>query len=315
MRLVSVNIFTVLLIFSASIFSAFASSINPPTPPQTVPMSAGARQNLDFVLTWWREVIEARHTELAEKFQAEDYIQHNPNIPTGRAAFVRFFSSLGPPVNPLPEKLAHPPVVKGAKGDFVWLIFEHQDKDPRDPAKVYYYNSFDILRLQDGKIQEHWDSSKKFPGAPVFVPSSAPPPSKWNAGAVSKEEEQSVALATEELKDILQYGHLELADHSMDAGYIQHNPNVPQGRDGFTQFMSRIAGRTPQEIKPEWKRAPVLTLANGPYVLMMWDRTDNDPSDPTKQYTWNHFDVLRMENGRVKEHWDEAQIMPPPAGN
>ena len=98
-------------------------------------------------------------------------------------------------------------------------------------------------------------------------------------------------------------------------GYIQHNPRVPQGRDGFKQFMSRVPGRTPEEIKPEWKNSPVLTLINGPYSFMMWDRTDNDPSDPTKQYTWNHFDVLRMENGRVKEHWDEAQIMPPPAGN
>jgi predicted SnoaL-like aldol condensation-catalyzing enzyme len=268
-----------------------------------------------LVLKWWRGVLEARHTELAEKFQAEDYIQHNPNVPTGSLAFVKFFSSLGPPVNPIPKELAHPPVVKGAKGDFIWLIFEHQDKDPRDPAKKYYCNSFEILRVQNGKIQEHWDSSKKVPGSPVFVPSTAPPPSKWNAGTRSKEEEQNVALATEELKDMLQYGHLELADKSMDAGYIQHNPNVPQGRDGFKQFMSRTPGRTPQEIKPEWKNAPVLTLANGPYVVMMWDRKSKDPDDPTKEYTWNHFDVLRMENGFVKEHWDEAQIMPLPAGN
>jgi hypothetical protein len=61
---------------------------------------------------------------------------------------VKFFSSLGPPVNPIPKELAHPPVVKGAKGDFVWLIFEHQDKDPRDPAKKYYYNSFETPRAE-----------------------------------------------------------------------------------------------------------------------------------------------------------------------
>jgi len=28
----------------------------------------------------------AHHVELAPKYQAEDYIQHNPNIATGRAA-------------------------------------------------------------------------------------------------------------------------------------------------------------------------------------------------------------------------------------
>jgi predicted SnoaL-like aldol condensation-catalyzing enzyme len=106
---------------------------------------------------------------------------------------------------------------------------------------------------------------------------------------------------------MLQYGHVELADKIMDPGYIQHNPNVPQDRDGFKQFMG-TRGRPSEEIKAEWKSAPVLTLADGPYVLMMWNRDDKDPSDATKTYTWNHFDLLRIENGLVKEHWDEAMI-------
>ena len=52
---------------------------------------------------------------------------------------------------------------------------------------------------------------------------------QWNTGKLSKEEEKTLAMATEELKDMLQYGHLELADKTMDPGYIQHNPNVPAG--------------------------------------------------------------------------------------
>ncbi len=84
-----------------------------------------------MVLKWWREVIEAHHTELAEKYLAEDYIQHNPNVPTRRAAFLKVFSSV-PPTNPIPEKLARPPVVEGAKeGDFVWLVFEDEAKEIR----------------------------------------------------------------------------------------------------------------------------------------------------------------------------------------
>jgi len=43
----------------------------------------------------------------------------------------------------------------------------------------------------------------------------------------------------------------------------------------------------------------------------MWDRKDKDPSDSTKDYTWNHFDTVRIENGLIKEHWDEAEIAPP----
>jgi predicted SnoaL-like aldol condensation-catalyzing enzyme len=59
---------------------------------------------------------------------------------------------------------------------------------------------------------------------------------------------------------------------------------------------------------------PVLTLANGPYAFMMWERTAKDPDDPSREYKWNHFDVVRMENGLIKEHWDEARINAPAAG-
>lgn len=137
-----------------------AESINPATQPQTAPMTAKEKKNLTFVLDFTREVLQARHTELSPKYQAEDYIQHNPNIPNGRAAFVAFFSRR-PPVNPIPAKLDPVPVVTGAKGDFVWLIMEREDKDPRDPSKTYHYNTFDVYRLENAKIQEHWDSAQK----------------------------------------------------------------------------------------------------------------------------------------------------------
>ena len=295
-----------------------AESINPPTTTQTAPSNAQEKKNLDTVLAWWREVIEGGHLDLAPKYQAEDYIQHNPNANTGRAGFVEFFSKFSKPKNPIPAKLANPPVVVGAKGDFVWLIFESEPTDPRDPSKTYHANSFDVLRIQNGKVQEHWDSAQKMPGSGAVVTGVSPkPPMQWNTGKLSKEEQQTLVLATEELKDMLQYGHLELADKTMDPGYIQHNPNVPQGRDGFKQFMSRIPGRRPEDakpIKPEWLNPPALTLIDGPYSLMMWDRMAKDPDDPSKEYKWNHFDVVRAENGLIKEHWDEARINPPQPG-
>lgn len=292
-----------------------AESINPATSPQTAPMDKQAKKNLDMVLDWWRVVIQNRQMDQAPKYQAADYIQHNPSINTGRDAFIAFFSSLPKPKVANPDKLERQPVVKGAKGDYVWLIFESEQKDPRDPSKTYHSNSFDVLRIQDGKVQEHWDSAMKMPGSGNINTGVSPkPPMQWNTGKLNKEEEQTLALATEELKDMLQYGHLELADKTMDPGYIQHNPNVPQGRDGFKEFMSKIPGRRPEDAKPikaEWPNPPALTLIDGPYSLMMWDRMAKDPDDPSKMYTWNHFDVVRMENGKIKEHWDEARINAP----
>jgi predicted SnoaL-like aldol condensation-catalyzing enzyme len=195
-------------------------------------------------------------------------------------------------------------VVKGAKGDFVWLVFEYEGKDSHDPSKVIRGNSFDILRIQSGKIQEHWDSARKSPGSPPFVPSTAAAPSSWNPGAMSPEEQVNLKLATEFSKDILQYGHVELTDQITDPNFIEHNANVPQSRAGFEQFLSHSPDRAPQPIKPEWKTPPVLTIADGPYVVMMWGREDKDPSDPSKVYTRNYFDVLRIQNGLIQEDWN-----------
>ena len=312
MRLALVKPWWIAILLLTFTIPSAGESINPATKPQVAPMTAQEKKNLGFVMDWWREVLYAGHFELAPKYQAENYIQHNPNANTGRAGFVEFFTGLGrKPMNPIPKMMPaeQMPVVSGAKGDYVWLIFEHEDKDPRNAANTYHYNSFDVLRIENGHVQEHWDSTQKMAGTGAVTSGVSPRPlMQWNTGRLSKQEEQTLAMATEELKDMLQYGHLELADKTMDPDYIQHNPNVPQGRDGFKQFMSRVPGRTPRDIKPEWVNALVLTLINGPYSFMMWERTAKDPDDPNREYKWNHFDVVRTENNLIKEHWDEARM-------
>ena len=191
MRFSNVRLSAAAFVLAAGVGRLPAESINPPTTPQTAPMSKQEKKNLDMVLEWWRVVIQNRQMDESAKYQAEDYIQHNPNVPTGRAGFVAFFSKLPKPNVADPKKLASEPVVKGAKGDFVWLIFETESKDPRDPAKTYHSNSFDLLRIQNGKVQEHWDSAQKMAGSGAVKTGVSPkPPMQWNTGKLSKEEEK-----------------------------------------------------------------------------------------------------------------------------
>ena len=142
---------------------AQAELINPPTKPQMAPMTAQEKKNLDMVLTWWRVSASKRAMWTGRpSIRPRDYIQHNPNINTGRAGFVAFFTKLRrKPIDPIPASLPNTPVVMGAKGDFVWLIFETEAKDPRNPANTYHSNTFDVMRIQNGKVQEHWDSAQK----------------------------------------------------------------------------------------------------------------------------------------------------------
>jgi predicted SnoaL-like aldol condensation-catalyzing enzyme len=288
-------------------WSAFGQSVQPghlPTRKQTGPMTPAEEKNLAFVLRWWREVVESRHTELAVKYAAEDFIQHNPNIPTGRAALLKVFQGLGPAIDPIPDHLVHPPVVEGAKGDFVWMVFEHQGKDPKDPTQPIFAYSFDLLRLQNGKIQEHWDSARKEPGSAPFVPSKAPAPSTWITAKPTTAESQNLAIATRFEKDVVEYGHIEYMDELLSSSFTEHNPGVPADRAGLKEFIHNLPDHQPQEIKPVWKHAPVLAFANGPFVVMMWEKRDKDPSDSNLEYTRNYFTILRIEDGLVQEIWN-----------
>ena len=128
---------------------------------------------------------------------------------------------------------------------------------------------------------------------------------------LSPQEKKNLEIATVEFKDILQYGHVELAEMVMAPTYIQHNPNVPTGRAAFVDFFSKV--RKPEPIKAEWKDKPKLTIVSGSYVFMMFKRENKDPDDPTKTYPAYWFDMVRVDSGMVQEHWDAAVKNPPAA--
>ena len=116
--------------------------------------------NKRLVYDFWREVFEAGHMDLAPKYMAEGYIQHNPMVPTGRAAFVEFFSKIAKP-RPIADKVAAPLVAILADGDLVVLAFVREAPDPQDSAKKYTTTWFDMFRVEGGKIAEHWDPATK----------------------------------------------------------------------------------------------------------------------------------------------------------
>lgn len=116
--------------------------------------------NKKLVYDFWREVFEAGHLDLAAKYMAETYIQHNPNVATGRKAFVEFFSKFKKP-KPIAERVEGPLVSIVAEGDMVILTFSKEYTDPKDSTKKYTTSWFDQFRIENGKIAEHWDPATK----------------------------------------------------------------------------------------------------------------------------------------------------------
>lgn len=112
--------------------------------------------NKKLVYDFWREVFEGGHLEFAEKYMAEGYIQHNPNVPTGRAGFVEFFGRFAKS-KPIEPRIKAPLVSIVAERDLVVLSFAREHTDPKDASKKYTTTWFDMFRIEGGKIAEHWD--------------------------------------------------------------------------------------------------------------------------------------------------------------
>jgi len=281
-------------------------------------MTAAEQANLARAEEWWRTVLMGGRLDQVEEYMTERYIQHNPNVPTGRDGFVEFFGQFAQP-GPIPEEFP-PTALKFAKGDYVVFVWEREGEDPTT-GESYAYNFFDVMRLVDGRVDEHWDSVFRAappPGAPVMAvtPGIGPRPVASSNTAAEQAVEDLVNI---EMKDILQYQNVDLAMEVMAEDYIQHNPNVPDGRDGFIQFFSRFAN--PQPIQDEWLDEPELILTHGDIALYIMTRYSEDPARDNEVYKWNWFDMFRVENGMIQEHWDSAtrdnNVPPsvePPAG-
>jgi predicted SnoaL-like aldol condensation-catalyzing enzyme len=116
--------------------------------------------NKKLVFDFWREVIDAGQLDKAATYLTEGYIQHNPNIADGRAAFVAYFAQFSKP-SPVQPQIRMPLVNIIADGTYVTLVFVQTLPDKANPGKTYTTTAFDLFRIADGKIAEHWDSMRK----------------------------------------------------------------------------------------------------------------------------------------------------------
>ena len=116
-------------------------------------MAANKKVAYDF----FRVILRARHLDDTDKYMTVDYIQHNPNADTGMKGFKEFFSRLGPAqeIQPTVPGL----VAIQAEGDYVTLSFVREYDNPKDKGKKYTTTWFDMFRIVNGKIVEHWDSA------------------------------------------------------------------------------------------------------------------------------------------------------------
>lgn len=87
--------------------------------------------------------------EEAKACLTEDYVQHNPNVPTGRDAIIGLILVFKE------AKLGYKTHRMLQDGDLVLTHTTYHN------AEIFYAKkvvAFDIWRIKDGKVAEHWDA-------------------------------------------------------------------------------------------------------------------------------------------------------------
>lgn len=229
--------------------------------------------------------IETGATEPVSYINPDKYIQHNLTIEDGLEGF-------GAVLDMLPPNTAKVNTVRVFQdGDFV---FTHTDYNFFGP-KI----GFDIFRFEDGEIVEHWDNLQETPKK--LNPSGYSMIDGPTKVSNTNKTEVNKILVKDFVKEILINGKFKkLSKYFNGNEYIQHNPQISDGLSGLMQALENLAS---QGIMIKYEKIHRV-LGEGNFVLVVSEGKFG------KKLT-SFYDLFRVENGKIKEHWDVIETIPP----
>lgn len=211
------------------------------------------------------------------------YIQHNLAVEDGIAG-------VGKLIAQLPKNTTRVNVIRSFQdGDYT---VAHVDYDFFGP-KI----GFDIFRFEEGKIVEHWDNLQE---TQPLNPSGH----SMIDGATKVKDldktEVNKKLAENLIDDILVNGRFEkLAGYYDGDNYIQHNPWFPDQVSGLAQALGKWAE---EGIIMKYDKIHKV-LGEGNFALVISE-------GHLKGIHSAFYDLFRIENGKIAEHWDVIEEIP-----
>jgi predicted SnoaL-like aldol condensation-catalyzing enzyme len=247
--------------------------------------------NKEIVVRGLTELFVNKDLTALDRYWGDPYIQHNPGLPDGTDAIK----------DALPRIAASPDfgftLARAiADGDYVAT---HDRFTGFGPQPII---SFDLVRLENGKIVEHWD------GLQTEVTETASGNSMLDGETEIRDRDKSEAnkhLVREFVESVFLRGEFHrLNDFLAGESYIQHNPNIPNGVSGLGHAIQEMAR---QGITMEIHKVHRI-IGEGNFVLVQSEGAfAGKPSA--------FYDLFRVENGKIAEHWDVIQEIPTESKN
>ncbi|MEM1360939.1 MAG: nuclear transport factor 2 family protein [Pseudomonadota bacterium] len=228
--------------------------------------------------------------DTARQLLAPDYIQHNPNIPTGADGILGAI----PVVQEVGLTVETHRVI--SEGDIVVLHNTYKNADMFGAPTLV---AFDVLRAKDGVFVEHWDNLQAPPETTASGRSMVDGPTEITDRDKTAENK---AVVEGFVRDVFLGGDLsKAADYVIAApgAYHQHNPLVPDGLESLVGGLTALAeagkGYTFSELH--------MIVGEGNFVFTM---TEGAAAGVPTAF----FDLWRVEDGKIVEHWDTVETIP-----
>lgn len=106
--------------------------------------------------------------------------------------------------------------------------------------------------------------------------------------------EQNKALVLKAFDTLFNKRGYEFAEEFWSDRYVQHSAHIPPGRDGLFNLIRAL----PDALRYENQ----LIIAEGDYVI-----AHGRFSGHGRPAAWIAADIVRVEHGRLAEHWDVLQ--------
>jgi predicted SnoaL-like aldol condensation-catalyzing enzyme len=107
-------------------------------------------------------------------------------------------------------------------------------------------------------------------------------------------QEKNKALVLDAFDTLFNKRDYAAAEKYWSPDYIQHSAHIEPGRDG----LFKLIRSTPDTLRYEHQ----LIVAEGDYVIVYGRFTGYG-----RPVAWIAADIVRIENGRLAEHWDVLQ--------
>lgn len=218
-----------------------------------------------------------------------DYIQHNLFIPTGLEPFIELLPVLAE-AGTTAENIR-----MFEDGNYVFMHNIWRNAAPFGADEMV---SFDIIRVdENGKVAEHWDALQPLVTETASGRTQTDGPTEVTD--LDKTEDNK-ALAVALVQDVLMgRDPARITDYISADNYAQHNPMIADGLEGI---MAAVEALTAQNNMFQYTEIHAV-LGEGNFVLTVsegqWNGTTNA-----------FYDLFRMEDGMIVEHWDVIQPVP-----